>query len=307
VNGGGEEAERLARGVASELRHDLTRRFGFTHLDLTFRADESRRELDVRGSVLVPRQRALLLRRLGAALPGWRLEPRLSPIAGAGWFALGGSIIALWRELPGFGSPRSRSTEMLAGDGPVELLVDRSATRLVRCMDGTVGWIDEPLGEAARMPTIGPAHADPVRLGASLRGFLDAPYVLGGTTPAGVDCTGLSQRAFRTALRLLLPRHSTDQLEWSGHPERPLGRTGDLVFTWTERDGPCHVGVVLESHEPRVVHASLSRARVVEEPLTAFVAGASRVAHATIEALLARHAESRGKCRLELPEPGVGG
>jgi hypothetical protein len=305
VNRGEADAERLARAVLSALRDDLTRRFGFTHLDLTFRADESRRELEVDGSVLVPRQRALLLRRLAAALPGWRLEPRLSPIAGAGWFALRGSAVPLWRELRGFASPRSRSTEMLAGDGPVELLVDRSDTRLVRCMDGTVGWIDEPLGEAATMPAIGPAHADPVRLGATLRGFLAAPYVLGGTTPAGIDCTGLSQRAFRAATGLLLPRHSTDQLAWAGHPERPLGRTGDLVFTWTDRDGPCHVGVVLESHEPRVVHASLSRARVVEEPLAAFLAGASRVAHATVDGLLARHTESRGKCRLELPEPGA--
>ncbi len=108
-------------------------------------------------------------------------------------------------------------------------------------------------------------------------------------------------------LGLLLPRHTTDQRAFVASADAPHGR-GDLIFTWTERHGACHVGVVTEYgtasrgdfSEARVIHASRSRRRVVEEPLLAFTLGATRVEYARYSDLILRHAEHVGAAQIRL-------
>jgi cell wall-associated NlpC family hydrolase len=119
-------------------------------------------------------------------------------------------------------------------------------------------------------------------LASALSQFLGAPYRLGGTLPNGVDCSGLLQRVYRASQRILLPRHSTDQLDMTSRhresdPASDVRATGDLIFTWTDREGPCHVGALVVGEDPVVFHASLSRRSVVRDPLARFVEGARRV------------------------------
>ncbi len=95
--------------------------------------------------------------------------------------------------------------------------------------------------------------------------FLHAPYLWGGRTWAGVDCSGLVQMALVQSGHEGIPRDSGDQAASTGAPlplraavEGGLQR-GDLVF-WKG-----HVAMMLD--ERRIIHANAHHMRVAIEPL----------------------------------------
>ncbi len=84
--------------------------------------------------------------------------------------------------------------------------------------------------------------------------FLGVPYVFGGTSTTGFDCSGYVQHVF-AMLGVSLPRTADAQYD-AGH--RVVGgmRAGDLVFFQTYAPGASHVGIYL-GHD-KFVHASSS-------------------------------------------------
>ena len=96
--------------------------------------------------------------------------------------------------------------------------------------------------------------------------FLETPYLWGGRTSLGLDCSGLVQMSLLMA-GIVVPRDSDLQEQGVGQPvagaaEARLVR-GDLVF-W-----PGHVAIMVD--DERLVHASGHHMRVVIEPLRSVV------------------------------------
>jgi hypothetical protein len=153
-----------------------------------------------------------------------------------------------------------------------------------------VGWAARPPGPPVDpLPLAPPLDVEPEAFATAARDFLGVPYRLGGTDEAAIDCSGLVQRAVRRSHDIVLPRHSTDQRA-VGAVAGPGDAPGRLVFVWTDAEAPCHVGVATTSG---VVHASRSRGAVVEDPLAAFLHGATRIEHvpfARVKAFARHHA-----------------
>ena len=98
--------------------------------------------------------------------------------------------------------------------------------------------------------------------------FLEAPYLWGGRSSAGLDCSALTQFAF-SAIGVALPRDSDMQAGHEGFagPLQPFAldelRAGDLVF-WKG-----HVGLMTSDSE--LIHCNGHHMRTVCEPIAGAV------------------------------------
>ena len=129
------------------------------------------------------------------------------------------SDLAMWSAL---GAPKVRTAE--AGSP-----VHRFANRILR-----------------RASTIA------VSLTRSAMRFIGTPYVFGGTSAGGFDCSGYVQHVF-AMLGIHLPR-TADAQYYAGNSTRGQLLAGDLVFFQTYEPGPSHVGIYLG--KGRFVHSS---------------------------------------------------
>lgn len=84
------------------------------------------------------------------------------------------------------------------------------------------------------------------------RGWLNAPYLWGGRTLLGVDCSGFVQVIFKMA-GIDLPRDAWQQAQM-GQVVKKLAdaKAGDLAF-FDNREDIVHTGILLGNHE--IIHA----------------------------------------------------
>ena len=84
--------------------------------------------------------------------------------------------------------------------------------------------------------------------------YLDTPYLWGGKSAFGIDCSGFVQQVYKMfGIKLL--RDAYLQAE-QGVPVQNLAQSklGDLAFFKNENGRIVHVGMLLENH--KIVHAS---------------------------------------------------
>ncbi|WP_273961003.1 C40 family peptidase [Enterobacter kobei] len=93
-----------------------------------------------------------------------------------------------------------------------------------------------------------------------LRAWSETPYLLGGNSQNGIDCSALMQNIFLKAMNINLPRTTSEQIKKGAKVDISNIREGDLVFFLIEQQ-QFHVGTYIGNNE--FIHASSSRGVVI--------------------------------------------
>jgi cell wall-associated NlpC family hydrolase len=133
----------------------------------------------------------------------------------------------------------------------------------VRLPNGEIGFVQKGDVRVAEASAPRPPGA-PEDLVATARRLLGTPYLWGGMTPLGVDCSGFAALVYRVHGRIL-PRDAALQFaDPSAAPvDRALLQPGDLVFFGRSPEKITHVGLFVG--EGRFISATTYETPVVRE------------------------------------------
>lgn len=85
---------------------------------------------------------------------------------------------------------------------------------------------------------------------------LGSPYLFGGTSHEGFDCSGFSQVVFKQT-GIDIPRTTGEQFEMGTSVKKEDLQKGDLIFFETIRKGPSHLGIYIGDN--KFIHSSSSK------------------------------------------------
>lgn len=141
-----------------------------------------------------------------------------------------------------------------------------SAAIVSGCLPATRVAVRTTPPDAASADALQRTRSSPAVYGSRLRvvteadSWLGVPYLFGGITRDGVDCSGFVRNVFASA-GMSLPRQSSEQATIGDNVAVTTARPGDLVFFNTSGAGVSHVGILLDY--PAFIHASTSRGVIV--------------------------------------------
>ena len=118
---------------------------------------------------------------------------------------------------------------------------------------GNVIFVVE-LPEARVFPTHPTLSEQQSALAHFVSGYLRAPYLWGGKTPAGIDCSALVQLAFKS-VNIALPRDAAQQVAHGTQIDFATEwQLGDIAFFDNEEGKITHAGIIFG--KDKILHAS---------------------------------------------------
>lgn len=201
---------------------------------------------------------------------GWAYRGYLGQTAPPTPSHMVGRAMALLSPEPG--APSSVALTRLFAGTPVTAAEVDGAWHHVTIAGGLTGYIESgalrPIGGEGLL-----AERRALLIHTAQREYIGVPYLWGGTTVLGIDCSGFAQLMHRL-VGTDIPRDADQQFA-AGQPVEPPLQAGDLVFFGAPGDhrAVSHVGISLgPEHNPggwHIIHSSRSRNGVYVEDMQA--------------------------------------
>ena len=112
--------------------------------------------------------------------------------------------------------------------------------------------------QVAALPQLQVSRSNSSALVKNALSLVGVPYVFGGTSRSGFDCSGYTQYVFKGS-GISLPRTAFEQFRVGSSVNKAQLQSGDLVFFTTYAPGASHVGIYIGGGS--FVHASNSGVR----------------------------------------------
>ncbi len=182
-----------------------------------------------------------------------------------GWGIIGQSIVDIWSVFPDKKKlDESKRASQVVKSDIIRILAKRGSYYLAQTQDLAIGWAKvsqmskvESRKSAKKWRNAKRAEFNKIlkakltdkirkKFIGFLQNYLYAPYIWGGTTELGIDCSGLTQKFYQEIFGILLPRNSRDQSECGKNISLEKAQFGDLIFLREKRKKYAHIGIIID-------------------------------------------------------------
>ncbi|MDD3926125.1 MAG: NlpC/P60 family protein, partial [bacterium] len=159
------------------------------------------------------------------------------------------------------------SLALLGKGTKLTVLAGKAGWSNVRAADGREGWVGTSFISIRSAENASRSGRRPDSILEYAQRCLGIPYVWGGSSPSGYDCSGFVQAVFRTA-GIKLPRVSFEQFREGQPVDFNDLLPGDAVFFSTYASGASHVGIYIGNDS--FIHASSAAGKITTTSFTSY-------------------------------------